>query len=359
MIDIRKNLLMARVVRDGKIRYNFYTLLGLYAVVSAEMIGQIITKQYEGRIWTDIIWGDTTRMTKTYVYFDQSGEILIDAQYGPMRHHYIPYAEAAKSDDKVPLIRALVIDEKMWATIRTHLRAVIDNWEHHIVWTNDLSDEDKRDFLKALGQGWMFVEEATDAEMAKRFEQYQRSHDEKFKYTHNAIGLEDDEKLPADLYDDHNYRISSRTLAKTKTIEMMATELSNLIRMFDLDPKFDHEQPMWEFGLATIANRLIYGEGAQNLLATLTQNNQFVVNFVYALAKDLNWSNINDEGQYYQKSLVNRLLQELRNEIEHEGSMYLLEDGVVYIKATAVAEANTEHEVCSKATPQRISKKRI
>lgn len=340
--DLRQNLLMTQVIEAGQPFYYFYNACGREYRLFGLAVKAFFDRQYDGRLYLPTIWGFTNKPTKESFSFDDRGGLLLNHNVTQHVSVQLELNQLQGMEGHRPIC-GLILDENMRRVLRIHLKAV-NTPEQNTVWFEDLSVVDKRIMLNNLGHGWLRLEQSDEKALNRIHTEWLRKHDENYKYTHNAIGIDPTEKLPADLYDDHGRVLRQRQLERTKTVEMMAKELANLIRVFELNDNFDHEDPMWELGMATIANHYIYAADAEEKLKAAVTNSQFRVNIIYALAKDLNWVQINDETADYQASLVRRLMQELRNEIERKDNGFVVEDSRVYIQAIA-AVADDEEEI--------------
>ncbi|QZE56509.1 hypothetical protein pEaSNUABM3_00312 [Erwinia phage pEa_SNUABM_3] len=339
--DMRKNVLMVRSMSHGQPFYNFYNAVGIEFTLAGYQLKEIYDCHYQGKLsGIRTYWGFSNKATSETFEFSSRGDLMWNVSLNNTCHTLLPF-EMIIGHEGFNVVNGFMIEDHVRKLIRIHQRAVGRTLESY-VWFEKMTEPQMREMLAALGLGPLRIERADRAELIKIHTEWLRKHDDEFKYTHDAIGLDHDQKIPADFYDDHGRRISRRMLAAHKTVEMMATELSNLIRIFDLNPNFNHKDPMWEFGLATIAERFIYAEDAKEALAAILENSQFVVNGVYALARDYDWRQVNEETEEYRQSLIRRLLQELRNEIEAEDSMFVVEDGIVMIKAVAVTAHNEQ-----------------
>lgn len=343
--DLRQNVLMVRSLVHGQPFYNFYNAEGLDFTLPGYQLKEIYDCHFEGRMsGVTTYWGFSNKPNCETFEFADNGDLIWAVSLNAVCHTLLPF-EMIIGHEGFNVINGFEISRHKRTVMQIHQKAVGRSVEK-LTWFRDMPEGHMRELLNALGHGPLRIERADREELIKIHRDWQRKHDEEFKYTHNACGIDPDDKLPADLYDDHGHRISRRMLAAHKTVEMMANEISTLIRIFDLDPKFNHSSPMWEFGLAVIAERFIYAENAKDVLADFIENTQFVVNGIYALARDYDWRQINEEPEEYRQSLIRRLLQELRNEIEAEDSMYVVEDGRVLLKAVSVtADTDVVDEV--------------
>lgn len=337
--DMRQNVLMVRSLINGQPFYNFYNAMGLEFTLAGYQLKEIYDCHYEGAMRGIITyWGFSNKATRETFEFSSRGDLMWNVSLNNTCHTLLPF-EMIIGHEGFNVVNGFMIEDHVRNLIKIHQKAVGRSVERS-TWFEKMSDHHMRELLAALGHGPMRVENADKDELIKIHTEWQRKHDAEFKYTHDAIGLDHDQKIPADLYDDHGRRITRRMMANHKTVDMMAEELSNLIRIFKLNPNYDHKDPSWELGLVTIANCFIYAENAKEALDNILEDRQFVVNGVYALARDYDWIRVNEETEDYQQSLIRRLLQELRNDIEAEDSIFVLEDGVAYIKAvSATAQA--------------------
>lgn len=359
--DLRQNLLMVPAEHNGQPMYNFYNAMGLEMSLMGLALKEIYDLQFESRFYPDVIWGYTNEATKELLQFTGNGDLMLRAQINKSCNMFMPIRDLVCDEDQFKAINGIIIEDSVRQIIRIHLKATSRKLKD-IVWFHDLPEEQMRDVLLSFGVGPLRVERADKEALVKLHEKWLRKHDEEHKYTHNACGIDPDEKLPADLYADHGKRLKQRHMALGKTVDMMASELSCLIRIFDMDTSdddFDHLNPSWLLGLVSVANTYIYGEGAESKLRVANNDPQFRVNMIYALAKDLNWQKINEETEDYQKSLVRRLIQELRNEIEQGGSELGVCDGSAYLNAKALTEERQEKERRIKPFPALRSEDKI
>lgn len=354
LFDIRQNLLMVRTEVEGArslaIKYLFVNISGVAYSVCGTIFKEIVERQFDDRLCVNLSWGGSSLIEYRTVKFDGRGDLMIFQSVGPMSAAYIPYNSIDAGDSNWALINGLQISHTMDVQIQAHLRAVGMMPNDQYTRYEDLPDSILRIILKAFGCGWLRVDNADHNQLCGMWEDFRRKHDAEYKYTHNALGLEPDEKLPADLYDDHGHLLSRRHMVSGKTIDMMSSELANIVRIFELDGDdvpgdFDFLNPDWHEGLRRIAQAFIYNVDAKERLARVMNDGQFVINGIYAMAKDMNWIHINDESIDYQQSVMRRLLQELKNDIENPKGPFALESGVVYLKAVqALAEADIVEE---------------
>lgn len=347
--DMRQNVLMVRSLINGQPFYYFYNAEGLEFSLSGYQLKEIYDCHFEGRMSAvSTYWGFTNKPNYESFEFADNGDLLWHVSLNAVCHTYLPL-EMVIGHEGFNVINGFMIEDHKRTVMKIHQKAVGRSVEK-LTWFRDMSEERMREMLNALGHGPMRIERADREELIKIHRDWQRKHDEDFKYTHNALGLEPDEKLPADLYDDHGRLLSRRHMASGKTIDMMSSELANIVRIFELDGDdvpgdFDFLNPDWHDGLRRIAQAFIYNVDAKERLARVLNDGQFVINGIYAMAKDMNWIHINDESIDYQQSVMRRLLQELKNDIENPKGPFALESGVVYLKAVqALAEADIVDE---------------
>lgn len=348
--DMRQNVLMVRSLIHGQPFYYFYNAEGLEFSLSGYQLKEIYDCHFEGRMAAvTTYWGFSNKPNYESFEFAENGDLLWHVSLNATCSTLLPL-EMINGHEGFNVINGFMIDDHKRNVIKIHQKAVGRTVES-LTWFRDMSEERMRELLNALGHGPMRIERADREELIKIHRDWQRKHDEDFKYTHNACGIDPDDKLPADLYDDHGKWLRQRHMARGKTLEMMASELANLVRIFELDGDdvpgdFDHMNPDWDEGLRRVAQAFIYGPNAKERFDAVKYDSQFVVNGIYALAKDETWITINEESQDYQESLLRRLMQELKNEVERPDSGFLVEDGVVYLKATyAFADTDVVDEV--------------
>lgn len=347
--DMRQNVLMVRSLIHGQPFYNFYNAEGLDFTLPGYQLKEIYDRHFEGRMsGVTTYWGFSNKSNCETFEFADNGDLMWSVSLNATCHTLLPL-EMVIGHDGFNVINGFEISDHKRTVIKIHQKAVGRTVEK-LTWFRDMSEYHMRELLCALGHGPMRIERADREELIKIHRDWQRKHDEDFKYTHNALGLEPDEKLPADLYDDHGRLLSRRHMASGKTIDMMSSELANIVRIFELDGDdvpgdFDFLNPDWHDGLRRIAQAFIYNVDAKERLARVLNDGQFVINGIYAMAKDMNWIHINDESIDYQQSVMRRLLQELKNDIENPKGPFALESGVVYLKAVqALAEADIVDE---------------
>lgn len=348
--DMRQNVLMVRSLIHGQPFYNFYNAEGLEFSLSGYQLKEIYDCHFEGRMSAvTTYWGFSNKPNYESFEFAENGDLLWHVSLNATCSTLLPL-EMINGHEGFNVINGFMIDDHKRDVIKIHQKAVGRTVER-LTWFRDMSEERMRELLNALGHGPLRIERADREELIRIHRDWQRKHDEDFKYTHTACGIDPDDKLPADLYDDHGKWLRQRHMAKGKTLEMMASELANLVRIFGLDDcnvrgDFDFLNPDWDEGLRRVAQAFIYNENAKERLDAVMHNGQFVVNAIYALAKDKTWLTINEESQDYQESLIRRLMQELKNEVERPDGVFAVEDGIVYLKAvSATADAGVVDEV--------------
>ena len=347
--DMRQNVLMVRSLISGQPFYYFYNAEGLEFSLSGYQLKEIYDRHFDGRMSAvTTYWGFTNKPNYESFEFADNGDLLWHVSLNAVCHTYLPL-EMVIGHEGFNVINGFMIEDHKRMVMKIHQKAVGRSVEK-LTWFHDMSEERMREMLNALGHGPLRIERADREELIKIHRDWQRKHDEEFKYTHNACGIDPEDKLPADLYDDHGKWLRQRHMAKGKTLEMMASELANIVRVFDLyigDDDFDHMNPDWDEGLRRVAQAFIYGPNAKERFDEVKYNPQFVVNGIYALAKDLNWIHVNEESQDYKESLIRRLMQELKNEVERPDGVFVVEDGKVYLKvvsATATADDVDDEE---------------
>lgn len=341
--DMRQNVLMVRSLIHGQPFYNFYNAEGLDFTLPGYQLKEIYDRHFEGRMsGVTTYWGFSNKSNCETFEFADNGDLMWSVSLNATCHTLLPL-EMVIGHDGFNVINGFEISDHKRTVIKIHQKAVGRTVEK-LTWFRDMSENHMRELLCALGHGPMRIERADREELIKIHLDWQRKHDEEYKYTHNACGVDPDDKLPADLYDDHGKWLRQRHMAKGKTIEMMASELANIVRIFELDDTddFDYMNPDWDEGLRRVAQAFIYEPNAKERFDAVKYNGQFVVNGIYALAKDLNWLHINDETRDYQESLIRRLMQELKNEVERPGSVFVVEEGKVLLKAESAAATDTD-----------------
>ncbi|QZE57519.1 hypothetical protein MPK71_gp310 [Erwinia phage pEa_SNUABM_1] len=343
--DMRQNVLMVRSLIKGQPFYYFYNAEGLEFSLSGYQLKEIYDCHFEGRMAAiTTYWGFSNKPNYESFEFAENGDLLWHVSLNATCSTLLPL-EMINGHEGFNVINGFMIDDHKRTVMKIHQKAVGRSVER-LTWFRDMSEERMRELLTALGHGPMRIERADREELIKIHRDWQRKHDEDFKYTHNACGVDPDDKLPADLYDDHGKWLRQRHMAKGKTLEMMASELANLVRIFDLydgeNDDFDHMNPDWDEGLRRVAQAFIYGPNAKERFDAVKYDSQFVVNGIYALAKDMNWIHVNEESQDYQESLIRRLMQELKNEIERPDGVFVVEDGIVMLKAASATAIDTD-----------------
>ncbi|EBY9527422.1 hypothetical protein D5P86_00375 [Salmonella enterica subsp. enterica serovar Infantis] len=342
--DMRQNVLMVRSLIHGQPFYYFYNAEGLEFSLSGYQLKEIYDCHFEGRMAAvTTYWGFSNKPNYESFEFAENGDLLWHVSLNATCSTLLPI-EMINGHEGFNVINGFMIDDHKRNVIKIHQKAVGRTVER-LTWFRDMSEERMRELLNALGHGPLRIERADREELIKIHRDWQRKHDEDFKYTHNACGIDPDDKLPADLYDDHGKWLRQRHMARGKTLDMMASELANIVRIFELDDTgdFDYMNPDWDEGLRRVAQAFIYGPNAKERFAAVEHDSQMVINGIYALAKDETWITINEESQDYQESLFRRLMQELKNEIERPNSVFAVEEGIVYLKAmSATADAESD-----------------
>ena len=346
--DMRQNVLMVRSMIHGQPFYNFYNAEGLEFTLPGYQLKEIYDRHFEGRMsGVTTYWGFSNKSNCESFEFAENGDLLWRVSLNATCHTLLPL-EMVIGHEGFNVINGFEISDHKRTVMKIHQKAVGRTVEN-LTWFRDLSENHMRELLCSLGHGPLRIAKADREELIKIHRDWQRKHDEEFKYTHNACGIDPDDKLPADLYDDHGKWLRQRHMAKGKTLEMMASELANLVRIFDLyigDDDFDHMNPDWDEGLLRVAQAYIYGPNAKERFDAVKYDPQFIVNGIYALAKDMNWIHVNEESQDYQESLLRRLMQELKNEVERPDGVFVVEDGRVLLKAvSATADTDVVDEV--------------
>lgn len=345
--DMRQNILMVRSLIHGQPFYNFYNAEGLDFTLPGYQLKEIYDCHFEGRMsGVTTYWGFSNKSNCESFEFAENGDLLWHVSLNATCHTLLPL-EMVIGHEGFNVINGFEISDHKRTVMKIHQKAVGRTVEN-LTWFRDLSENHMRELLNALGHGPLRIQRADREELIKIHREWQRKHDEEYKYTHNACGIDHDDKLPADLYDDHGKWLRQRHMVKGKTLEMMASELANLVRIFELDDTgdFDHMNPDWDEGLRRVAQAYIYGPNAKARFDAVKYDPQFVVNGIYALAKDLNWIHVNEESQDYKESLIRRLMQELKNEVERPDGVFVVEDGIVMLKAVSVtADTDVVDEV--------------
>lgn len=358
--DMRQNVLMVRSLIHGQPFYNFYNAEGLDFTLPGYQLKEIYDRHFEGRMsGVTTYWGFSNKPNCETFEFADNGDLMWAVSLNAVCHTLLPF-EMIIGHEGFNVINGFEISDHKRTVMKIHQKAVGRSVEK-LTWFRDMSEGHMRELLCSLGHGPLRIAKADREELIKIHRDWQRKHDEDFKYTHNACGIDPDDKLPADLYGDHGKWLRQRHMAKGKTLEMMASELANLVRIFDLyigDDDFDHMNPDWDEGLRRVAQAYIYGPNAKERFDEVKYNPQFVVNGIYALAKDLNWIHVNEESQDYKESLIRRLMQELKNEVERPDGVFVVKDGMVLLKAVAadtdVVDEVEEDEPEADRTPRKF-----
>lgn len=340
--DMRQNVLMVRTVISGQPFYSFYTAMGMDFSLSGYQLKEIYDCHYKGQLrGVTVYWGYSNKATTETFDFSSNGDLLWNVSLNQTCSTLLPIEMINGAEEGFNVINGIMIEDHVRQLIKIHQRAV-GRAVSPIVFFDNMSEEHMRTMLLALGHGPLRVEEADREALIKLHTNWLRKHDAEFKYTHNRLGLEPDEKLPADLYDDHGLVLTNRHMAAHKSMEIMARELCNLVQAFDLENvkelgPIDKENPDWRDGLRRIAEAYIYDPNAKEAFEEIQQNTQFVINAIYAMAKDLTWQDINADDFEYNQSLLRRLMQELRNAVEQENGAFVLQNNKVCLR-TAKAE---------------------
>ncbi|QYW03615.1 hypothetical protein pEaSNUABM14_00315 [Erwinia phage pEa_SNUABM_14] len=356
IFDLRKSLAMVRTVIDDQVIYNFYNMIGRDMQLPGTTLKEIIDVQRKGELCTNIMWG-TQKMEYRTLRFDERGDLLLDVTVGPHCYARLSYDQIEHYGRKeFKAINCIEIDSYLARDIRAHLRAV-GQTEPKLEWYDNVSDDELKDALLSVGHmGPLAYEGKSRNQLEDMFEKFQRKHDAEYKYTHAHIGLDPDEKLPADLYEDEARSITRRSFAPQKTVDMMITEISNVMRMFDIwdsaPTSETHEWSMQEAYMAFYNSLVIDSDGSR--LRELKDNPQFAINFIYGMAADLNWIHINEMTEDYRGSVVNRILQEIAVEISTSDDYCTTEHGIALIKK----EEETEEEEEDASEPVSIEKKK-
>lgn len=313
LFDIRKNLLMVRVVMGGQPVYNFYNACGREYQLTGPVWKEIVERQFSGSLHVQTVWGQSVRIDRQTFIFDESGDMLIRLYVGPYGSIDVPVADVTNGDSIFNVIDGVCIEDSMRGDIRAHLRATNRPVEN-IVWYHDMSDTELRIVLKSFGQGPMRIDKADTEGLHKIWETFIERHDDVYKYTHRAIGIEDDEKIPADLRPESLRPISKRSMAPNKTVELMNVALFDILKVMAIIP-VDAENGLDRQQLHDIVFEW-YKSLEDDRLSTYLRNPQFTVNFIYGMLPDYDWKTINDETEDYQQSLVRAALIELEKEFE-------------------------------------------
>lgn len=334
IFDLRKSLSMVRVEQDGKVHYNFYNLLGREMQLSGIIFKEIVDKQLKGELSTSIMWGTQKLETYRTLRFDDHGDLLLDVTVGPHCYARIPYSQIKQYSNPIfKVINSIEINHHFARDIKTHLRA-IGHEVPEFLWFDKLTVEEYRDALHSFSEwGPKMYEDKTREQLDDLHEKFRRKHDEHYKYTHDSIGLAHDEQLPADLYEDTVRSIKKRSFAPQKTIDMMRSEIANVMRIFEIGSIAESETQVrtMEEAYCAFYNHLVVNDDGSRI-KQLKTNPQFVINFIYGMAADLNWIQVNAMTEDYRDSLVNRLMQEIAYEISHSDLYVITEQGVELAK---------------------------
>lgn len=329
--DLRQNLLMVRVA-DANVEpaYYFYNACGREYVLSGAIVQEIIERQLDNRFYVPTCWGFASKTTHESWSFSENNDLVLSLSVGPSCHTYLPYEMIGSVQEGFKPINGLIIDERTRHLIRIHLKATAREIPK-MIWFNDLPELEKRSVLLSFGLGPLRIEKASADELDELHRRWLEDLDDKFKYTHNAIGLDPEEKIPADYRPERIRGIMDSMMHNTKTLNMMDNTLNDLLRQCRI--RGDIPMPSRNFNRHQLtcyyATHLIFAHDADEKLRSLIDNPQFVVNFIYGWYPDYSWIAVNEETFEYQQSLVRAALISIKIHVQKENSTYKLVHGTV------------------------------
>ena len=329
--DLRQNLLLVRDASlTGKPLFYFYNAMGREMVLTGDVLREIIERQKDGTLCTNTYWGYATDPTLEVWSFDDNNDLILHHRVGKSCNTYLPYEMIASSDPAFKPINGLYIEDNLRRIINIHLKATLREAQK-ITWFADLPEPEMRSMLLSFGLGPLRIERENKEGLIKLHDRWLEDFDDKHKYTHNAIGLDAAEKIPADYRPERIRDIMDRMMHNTKTQEMMVQTLNDLLRQCRI--RGDIPMPGSNFNLHQLvcyyATHLIYAHDAAEKLRSLIDNTQFVVNFIYGMYPDYSWIMVNEETFDYQQSLVRAALISLKRHVENEVGTYKIVHGMV------------------------------
>ncbi|QZE59553.1 hypothetical protein MPK66_gp309 [Erwinia phage pEa_SNUABM_2] len=329
--DLRQNLLLVRdATLTGKPLFYFYNAMGREMVLTGDVLREILDRQKDGTLCTNTYWGFATDPTLEVWSFDDNNDLMLHHHIGKSCKTFLPYEMIASAHDGFKPINGMFIEDSLRRIIAIHLKATCRE-EQKITWFADMPEPEMRSMLLSFGLGPLRVSREDKEGLVKLHDQWLEDFDDKYKYTHNAIGLDDDEKIPADYRPERIRDIMKRMMHNTKTQEMMVQTLNDLLRQCRI--RGDIPMPGANFNLQQLicyyATHLIYAPDADEKLRSLIDNPQFVVNFIYGWYPDYSWIAVNEETFDYQQSLVRAALISLKRHVENEIGTYKIVHGMV------------------------------
>ncbi|AWY08572.1 hypothetical protein HOT49_gp317 [Erwinia phage vB_EamM_Alexandra] len=329
--DLRQNLLLVRDASlTGKPLFYFYTAMGRVMVLTGDVLREILERQKEGTLCTNTYWGFVSDPTLEVWSFDDNNDLMLHHRIGKSCKTFLPYEMIASAHDGFKPINGMFIEDSLHRIIKIHLKATCRE-EQKITWFADLPEPEMRSMLLSLGLGPLRVEREDKEGLVKLHDQWLEDFDDKYKYTHNTLGLDEDEKIPADYRPERIRDITKRMMAGTKTQEMMDQTLSDLLGQCRI--RGDVPMPNSKFNRSQLtcyyATHLIFAHDADEKLRSLIDNPQFLVNFIYGWYPDYTWITINEETFDYQQSLVRAALISLKSHVQNEIGTYKLVHGMV------------------------------
>lgn len=329
--DLRQNLLLVRdSTLTGKPLFYFYNAVGREMVLTGDVLREIIERQKDGTLCTNTYWGYATDPTLEVWSFDDNNDLILHHRVGKFCNTYLPYEMIASSDLAFKPINGLYIEDSLRRIINIHLKATCREAQK-ITWFADLPELEMRSMLLSFGLGPLRIEREDKEGLIKLHDRWLEDFDDKHKYTHNAIGLDAAEKIPADYRPERIRDITKRMMHGTKTQEMMDQTLNDLLRQCRI--RGDTPMPGANFNRHQLtcyyATHLIYAPDAAEKLRSLIDNPQFLVNFIYGWYPDYTWIMVNEETQDYQQSLIRAALISLRSHVENEIGTYKIVHGMV------------------------------
>lgn len=344
--DLRQNLLLVRdAALTGKPLFYFYNAMGREMVLTGDVLREIIERQKEGTLCTNTYWGFASDPTLEVWSFDDNNDLMLHHHVGKSCKTYLPYEMITSTHDGFKPINGLFIEDSLRRIIRIHLKATCRE-EQKITWFADLPEPEMRSMLLSLGVGPMRVEREDKEGLIKLHDRWLEDFDDKYKYTHNAIGLDPEEKVPADYRPERIRDITKRTMAAGKTQEMMDETLNDLLRQCRIRGDIPHPGRNFNRYQLTCyyATHLIFAQDAKEKMVELIDNPQFVVNFIYGWYPDYTWITINEETFEYQQSLVRAALISLQSHVQNEVGVYKIDHGMVTFADNFDPHADEEPE---------------
>lgn len=329
--DLRQNLLLVRdAALTGKPLFYFYNAMGREMALTGDVLREILERQKEGTLCTNTYWGFATDPTLEVWSFDANNDLMLHHRVGKSCTTFLPYEMIANAHDGFKPINGLFIEDSLRTIIRIHLKATCRE-EQKITWFADLPEPEMRSMLLSFGLGPLRVSREDKEGLIKLHDRWLEDFDDKYKYTHNAIGVEADEKIPADYRPERIRDITKRMMHNTKTQNMMVQTLNDLLRQCRI--RGDIPMPGANFNLQQLicyyATHLIFAHDADEKLRSLIDSPQFVVNFIYGWYPDYSWIAVNEEAFDYQQSLVRAALISLKRHVENEIGTYKIVHGMV------------------------------